>query len=154
MFESIDWRQLASNLAHLMLAFCLVVPMGWNRETTARSAGLRTFPIVAVAACGYVLVGTKVFDSDAALARVAYGVVTGIGFIGGGAILKAKGNVTGTATAASIWNTGAVGMAVALRCYVVAVALAAINFIVLVGTRPLKERLRGGGEEESQGFVD
>ncbi len=67
-----------------------------------QSAGLRTFPLVAVAACGYMLVGIYVVDGADAQSRVMYGIKTGIGFIGGGAILKSKGSFTGTATAASV----------------------------------------------------
>lgn len=65
--------------------------------------GLRTFPLVAVASCGYVLVALSVSgESDEAQARIIQGLMSGIGFIGGGAILKEGANVRGTATAASI----------------------------------------------------
>ncbi len=80
-------------------------------------------------------------DNPEALSRVLYGLMTGIGFIGGGAILKDRGNVHGTATAASIWNTGAVGAAVAFQRYEVAVALAAVNFVILRFFPPLKNKL-------------
>jgi putative Mg2+ transporter-C (MgtC) family protein len=57
--------------------------------------------------------------------------MTGIGFIGGGSILKQGGSVSGTATAASIWNTGAIGAAVAWGRYEIAIALSAVNFVLL-----------------------
>ena len=57
--------------------------------------------------------------------------MTGIGFIGGGSILKDRGNVSGTATAASIWNTGAIGAAVAWHRYEIAIALSLVNFLLL-----------------------
>jgi putative Mg2+ transporter-C (MgtC) family protein len=66
------------------------------------------------------------------------GVITGIGFIGGGAILKTGASVRGTATAASLWATGAVGAAVALGSYDVAIAIAAMTFLTLKFVTPFK----------------
>ena len=67
--------------------------------------------------------------------------MTGIGFIGGGAILKQDGGVYGTATAASIWNTGAVGAAVAFHRYEIAVVLAFISFLILSLAKPIKKTI-------------
>jgi len=75
------------------------------------------------------------------------GLITGIGFIGGGAILKTKGSVSGTATAASIWNTGLIGIAVAFARYEVALVMALINFITLRYVRRLERRLSSEDKE-------
>ncbi|MDX1804482.1 MAG: MgtC/SapB family protein [Alcanivorax sp.] len=141
--EKLDWPQMLSNLYQLGLAFMLALPVAWNRERRARGAGLRTFPLVSVAACGYMLVGMQVFVGDAAQARVMYGIITGMGFIGGGAILKDKGNVSGTATAASLWNTGAIGVSVAYNRYEIAVMLSLINFVILQFFSSLKRHPEG-----------
>jgi putative Mg2+ transporter-C (MgtC) family protein len=85
------------------------------------------------------LVGLQVLTSTDAEARVMYGVIVGMGFIGGGAILKGESKVRGTATAASLWNTGAIGVAVAFHRYEVAVVLALINFLTLFLGGALKE---------------
>lgn len=127
----ISWEQAWTQLVQLLIAWVLTLPVAWDRERESRSAGLRTFPLVAVAACGYTLVGISVLDTTGAEARVLQGLITGIGFIGGGAILKSKGSVMGTATAASIWNTGLIGMAVAFRRYEIAAAASLINFVTL-----------------------
>lgn len=127
----INWPHIVYNLTHLAAAYLLALPIAWNREREVRSAGLRTFPLVAVASCGFMLQGMSVLSSTGAEARVMYGIITGIGFIGGGAILKEKGNVSGTATAASIWNTGAIGTAVAWQRYEIALLLSLLNFITL-----------------------
>ena len=106
--------------------------VAWDREQNARSAGLRTFPLVAVASCGYILLARSVFGHDAdanAEARIVQGLMTGIGFIGGGAILKHGVSVRGTATAASVWNTGAIGACAAYGRYEIAVILSLINFL-------------------------
>ncbi len=134
----IDWNTIGANLFHLGLAYVLALPIAMDRERESRSAGLRTFPLVAMSACGYMLVGISVLDSTDAEARVLQGLVTGIGFIGGGAILKSKGNVTGTATAASIWNTGLIGIAVAFGRYEIALLLSLINVVTLRFVRQFK----------------
>ena len=128
---NIEWPQIWFNLYHLGIAYLLALPMAFDRERARRGAGLRTFPLVAVAACGYMLVAISVLQSANAEARVLQGLITGIGFIGGGAILKDKGSVSGTATAASIWNTGLIGISVAFGHYEIAMVMAAINFVTL-----------------------
>ncbi|GAA0406863.1 MgtC/SapB family protein [Cocleimonas flava] len=131
-----------SNIKELLFAFVIALPIGWNREKESRSMGLRTFPLVAVASCGYMLIGSSVVDGDPdALSKLLYGLMTGIGFIGGGAILKDGASVEGTATAASIWNTGAVGAAVAFHRYEIAVVLAVISFMILSLAKPIKNTL-------------
>ena len=135
----INWVLVVQNLVQLGIAYLLALPIAVDREKASRSAGLRTFPLVAVSACGYMLVGISVLDTTDAEARVLQGLITGIGFIGGGAILKSGGNVRGTATAASIWNTGLIGVAVAFHRYEVAILLALINIITLRFVRQFKE---------------
>ena len=116
----------------------LALPVAWNREQRARGAGLRTFPLVSIAACGYMLVGMQVYSGSDAEARVMYGIITGMGFIGGGAILKDGASVSGTATAASLWNTGAIGISVAYSGYEIALVLSLINFLILQFSRSFK----------------
>ena len=129
----INWPGVVANLVQLGMAYVLSLPLAYDRERAAKGAGLRTFPLVAVAACGYTLVGISVLDSTEAESRVLQGLITGIGFIGGGAILKnkGKGEVSGVATAASIWITGLIGIAVAMHRYEVALLMSAISFLTL-----------------------
>ncbi len=145
MFDlDITWQQILDNSIHLVIAGALTLPIAWDRELESRGIGLRTFPLVAVAACGYTLVGISVLSSTDAEARVLQGIITGIGFIGGGAILKSNGSVQGTATAASIWNTGLIGMAVAFDRYEIAIVMSLINFVLLRYVR----RLKTGADED------
>jgi putative Mg2+ transporter-C (MgtC) family protein len=133
-----DWDLILFNLAHLGIAYVLALPVAFDRDRSSRSAGLRTFPLVAVAACGYTLVGVSVLTTTGAEARVIQGLITGIGFIGGGAILKSGNNVTGTATAASIWNMGLIGIAVAFDRYEIAILMSIINLLTLRYVRRFK----------------
>jgi putative Mg2+ transporter-C (MgtC) family protein len=138
-----NWTEILTHCAQVAGAFALALPIGWERQKDDRSAGLRTFPLVAVASCGYVLVAERAFGSGPDHSRLLQGLITGIGFIGGGAILKGAGGVRGTATAASIWNTGAVGAAVAYGAYEIAVILSGINFLILQVLTPIEKQIRG-----------
>jgi putative Mg2+ transporter-C (MgtC) family protein len=123
----------------LIAAYLLALPIGWNREREERSAGLRTFPLVAVATCGFIQATEQLTaDSPEAMARIIEGLITGMGFIGGGAILRRDDSVKGTATAASLWITGAIGVAVGLEAYGVAVMLSGFTVLTLWVLTPLK----------------
>lgn len=136
---------LLPHLITLSIAFALALPIGWNREKEARSAGLRTFPLVAVATCGFIQATEGLATGHPeAMARVIEGLITGMGFIGGGAILHLKNSVKGTATAASIWVTGAIGVACGLGSFDVAVMLSIITFVTLLVMTPLKPEGEGG----------
>src|SRR6266700_8413916 len=123
-----NWLQGWEDAIKLVIAYFLALPVGWYREREAHSIGVRTFPVVAMASCGYVLLGVpSAHMGPEAQSRIIQGLVAGIGFIGGGAIVKSENHVHGTATAASIWNTGVIGAAVAQNRYVLAATLTALN---------------------------
>lgn len=129
---SFDWVEASGLLLKLAIAFILALPVGWERERSTRLMGLRTFPIVSLATCAYVpmAVGFASGNEDAQ-ARVVQGLITGMGFIGGGAILKDSSGVRGTATAASLWATGAIGASVAYGRLEIAVPVALTLFLAL-----------------------
>lgn len=134
------WQEAWNDLQHIGLAYVLTAVIGWDREKEAHSAGLRTFPIVGMASCGYLMVLGNQPDV-AAQSRVLQGLITGIGFVGGGAILKEGATVKGTATAASIWNAGVIGAAVAIGRFEIAIILSLLNLLTLRALLPLKQRL-------------
>ncbi len=116
----------------LAAAYILALPIGWHREREERSAGLRTFPLVAVASCGFVQATEGIANGNPeAQARIIEGVITGMGFIGGGAILRLSTSVKGTATAASLWATGAVGIACAMGTFDVAIIIVVFALLTL-----------------------
>jgi len=135
-------------LLKVLVAYLLSFPIGWNREAKVRNAGLRTFPLVAVGSCGFMLLGLETLTSTDAESRVLYGLMTGIGFLGGGAILKEGGTVRGTATAASIWITGAVGGAVAFGRYEIAIILSLLNLLTLSWFGPVKEAVKENSSKD------
>jgi putative Mg2+ transporter-C (MgtC) family protein len=149
------------HLVALAAAYLLALPIGWNREKEERSAGLRTFPLVAVASCGFVQAAEALaVDEPEAMARIIEGIITGMGFIGGGAILRLKDSVKGTATAASLWVTGAVGVSVGLGSFDVAIVLSVVTIATLWILSPIKKSIEAdqedgeapsGGNESSAG---
>ena len=132
-------------LVALFISYLLALPIGWNREHAERTAGLRTFPLVAVASCGFIQAAEGMSGvSPDAMGRIIEGVIVGMGFIGGGAILRHNESVRGTATAASLWVTGAIGVAVGLGSIDVAFILAIVTFATLWFLSPLKAVAREG----------
>jgi putative Mg2+ transporter-C (MgtC) family protein len=119
------------------IAYLLTALIGFDAERETHSAGLRTFPLVGMASCGYLLVMGPQADL-ASQSRVLQGLITGIGFVGGGAILKEGATVRGTATAASIWNAGVIGASVAMHRYGIAFLLCLLNVVTLRGLLPVK----------------
>jgi len=142
------WQDIWKNFEHVVIAYILTATIGWEQERESHSAGVRTFPIVGMASCGYLLLMGDQPDPSAQ-SRLLQGLITGIGFIGGGAILKQGTIVTGTATAASVWNAGVIGAAVAMNRYGIAVTLAILNLFTLRALLPIKQWLdRKRGAEE------
>lgn len=149
---AVVWDTVLSDVAQLGGAYLLALPIGWDREKGERTAGLRTFPIVAVAACGFMMLAELPDATADSRSRMLQGLIAGIGFIGGGAILRDRGSaaVTGTATAASIWNIGIVGAAVGMGFYPVAIILSLINLLTLKVLTPLKHHIEREPEENNQ----
>lgn len=147
LLEMSDSFRVLPHVIALAVAYLLALPIGWNREKAERSAGLRTFPLVALATCG-VVQATEGFlnGHPEGTARIIEGLMTGMGFIGGGAILKEGGSVRGTATAASLWSTGATGAAVGLGAYDVAVVVSLFTFLTLWLLVPFKRE----GEDKTE----
>ena len=130
-------------LLKLVFAFVLAMPAAINRERYSQIMGLRTFPLVSMGACAYAVIALGILESvdGDAIARIMQGILTGIGFIGGGAILKGDNRVRGTATAATIWGLGAMGTAVAFEQWGIAIALSVVSWLALSVLFDLKEEV-------------
>lgn len=135
-------------IVELFVAFGLTALIGLERELQGKSAGVRTQTIVGTAAAlillvskygfGDVLVeGTVVVDPS----RVAAQIVSGIGFLGAGIIIFRRGSVHGLTTAASIWESAAIGMAAGAGLLLLACLVTVMHFLIIVGFMPLARRL-------------
>lgn len=142
-----DPALVSDHLIRILVAFGLALPLGWERGSGRSSVGFRTLPVVAMASCGFALLARGLPDADAdSLTRLLQGLMGGVGFIGGGAILKSNGSVQGLVTAASIWNVGAIGVAVAYGRLEIAVVLSALNLAVLLLLTPLAKTVAPEGD--------
>lgn len=142
MLPEVDVGLILLHLRQIGIAFILSLPVAINREYRDQAAGLRTFPLVAIACCAFMLVGMDVYEGSDAEARVMYGIITGMGFIGGGSIVKRSGQADGTATAAGLWLTGALGISVAYNRYEVAIVLSLIGFLIFQFSEQFKTSSR------------
>ncbi|MCW3998708.1 MAG: MgtC/SapB family protein [Candidatus Bathyarchaeota archaeon] len=115
-------------VASLLLAILLGGIVGFEREAIHKPAGLRTHMLVCLGACLFTVVSLG-FSMDPA--RVAAGIVAGIGFIGAGTIWADKDKVQGVTTAASLWATAAIGLAVGVGDFLLAALVTALVFAVL-----------------------
>lgn len=148
-FETLHWSMILPHLMDLSIAYLFALPIGWSQEREGSSAGLRTFPVVAIASCGLIILAKEIVGENVeAEARVLQGLITGIGFIGGGAILRSEQGIYGTATAASIWNVGVIGAAAGFGLYDIAAVLSVVNLITLRLLHPLKKVLFKSGKAE------
>jgi putative Mg2+ transporter-C (MgtC) family protein len=121
----------AETVALLLIAALLSMIIGLDRERRDRPAGLRTHMLVGVGACLFTILSIYAFPSGDP-GRVASQILPGIGFLGAGAILKQRRDISGLTTAASVWSTAAVGMAVGTGAWLLALAATVIIWIILV----------------------
>ena len=116
-------------LLRVLLAFLLGALIGLERERHGSPAGIRTYGAICLGACVFGVVSSAVPGADHA--RISAQVVTGIGFLGGGLIVKGDHSVSGLTTAATLWATAAVGLAVSLGLYIISLTTAILIFILL-----------------------
>lgn len=137
-----DRRQLVHVLIRLMAASVLGAVVGWNREKAGKPAGIRTHILVCLGTSVFILACSGVGMSSDALSRVIQGIVTGIGFLGAGSILKLneERDIQGLTTAAGVWMTAAIGVAVGLGSLGVALLSTFFTLIVLALAGPLENR--------------
>lgn len=138
----LDWPEVVRLSFRLVVATVLGAVIGYEREAAGKDAGLRTHMLVASGAALLVL---AVQGADMAVAdqsRVIQGVITGVGFLGAGAILKVDGarTVHGLTTAAGIWLTAAMGVAMGLGQLALALLATGLGWVVLAGLRTLERR--------------
>jgi putative Mg2+ transporter-C (MgtC) family protein len=120
----------------MILAVVLGTVVGYEREHEGKPAGMRTHGMVALGAALFTVVSIYGFGSGDP-ARIAAQIVTGVGFLGAGAILHQRGSVRGLTTAASLWVTAAIGTAVGAGMHTMSIATAGLVFLVLrFGPRP------------------
>ena len=128
-------------------SYLLALPIGWERKTSSEAyVGIRVFPLVSVSSCVYVALGQQLFTGSDSNEQsdVLQGLMTGIGFIGAGAIMKKTDEAHGVATAAAIWSTGAIGASVAYGYYAIAIMLCLLSLFILHVMPQIRARAQSG----------
>jgi putative Mg2+ transporter-C (MgtC) family protein len=145
-----QWAQAAQsfgleNIIQVTIAAILGGIIGLEREARGHDAGFRTNMLIAMGACLFTILSIRGFplqDSSARdSARVAAQIVSGVGFLGAGALFQTKDRVKGLTTAATIWLIAAIGMAVGVSAYPLAIFTSILTFIILRFLRPISRTI-------------
>ena len=140
----------------IILAVVLGAAIGLEREIKGKAAGLRTNVLISLGAADFTIISIQMGGGQGdSLTRIAAGVVTGVGFLGAGAIIQDRGGIHGLTTAATIWMVASIGMACGAKLYFLAVISTLIAVVVLIGLGQLEKPLgRFGKKNKSQSFAD
>lgn len=123
-----------SDLLSIILAVVFGAAIGLEREISGKAAGLRTNIMICLGAAVFTIISRQMaIGQDQSLTRIAAGIVTGVGFLGAGAIIRDRGGVHGLTTAATIWMVASIGMACGAGLHTLAVVSTLIAIIVLIG---------------------
>lgn len=132
----------------ILFAMALGAVIGWERETSGKSAGLRTLMIVSVSSAIFVIAAQEAAQLHGEVVdsvRALQGIAQGVGFLGAGIILQAKREVRGLTTAASVWAAAALGYCAAVGMYALGVAGALALFATLRWLKPVETHFVEGG---------
>lgn len=147
---------LAVALIKVALAMFCGSLIGLEREIKEKPAGLRTFMLITTGSCLFVIVGTYIaeeWSGDSDPGRVAAQVVAGIGFLGAGTIIHSRGSVHGLTSAATIWLSAGIGIAVAVNLFMLAVTVTFLVMGMLVGLRAMEVRIGTKGRARTRARV-
>lgn len=140
-----------SSIYKLLLSMVLGSAVGYQRKVRGQSAGLRTFSLISMGAALAMILSIYVPQEYLGLkngdpGRIAAQVVTGIGFLGAGAIIQMKGSVKGLTTAASIWMVATIGMAVGVGMYWISLVATLLILVVLAWLEQVERRINIGSD--------
>lgn len=137
-------------LTRLAVATGLGLCLGLERETVGKPAGLRSHMLVSLGAAAFIIMGMSVLftvanggidEAQIDPTRVIQGVITGIGFLGAGSIIRTGHDVTGITTGASVWMAGAIGVAAGLNNFALAVMITAISLVITTGLGRIEPKI-------------
>ncbi|MDQ4076042.1 MAG: MgtC/SapB family protein [Chloroflexota bacterium] len=138
----------------ITLAAILGGAIGLEREWRGHPAGLRTNMLVAIGSCLFTLLSIAGFPLRGAAqdtARIAAQIVTGVGFLGAGVVLQTRRGTWGLTTAATIWMVAALGMAVGVGAYLIAIYTTTLTGVILILLLPLSERIEQRARDRTPG---
>ena len=141
------------DLVAMLVSTVLGTLVGFERQIGRKPAGLRTHALVCIGSTMFVLVTRHAVDAiggpNLDPTRIIHGVITGVGFLGAGSIIRTQGYVHGLTTAASIWMVAAIGVAAGVHAYPLAVIGTVLALLILEGFRWAERRLVGDANGDS-----
>jgi putative Mg2+ transporter-C (MgtC) family protein len=148
--ESVLEKVDLQSLVPMVVAVVLGALIGIEREVHSKPAGLRTNALICMGAAAFMVIAQRIGLGNDAVSRMTAGIVTGVGFIGGGAVLRDRTNISGVTTAATIWVVTSIGIACGMRLYDMAVSITVLSLIVLAVFGPLDRKIRKTKDPEPQ----
>ena len=131
------------DLLSVILAVVFGTAIGLEREISGKAAGLRTNVLICLGAAVFTVISRQMAAGQAdSLTRIAAQVVTGVGFLGAGAIIQDRGGVHGLTTAATIWLVASIGVACGARLYELAGMSTLVALVVLIGFEQVEKPLK------------
>lgn len=127
----LDYHPVLGPVLRLGLAFLLVLPLGGESEQRFRSFGLRTYALLSVSVCGFLLLAQTTGGAPTEQADAFYGVLLGMGFVGSGAVMQSPEHARGLSEAASLWVTGAIGAGAAYGDAPISAAVSLMTVVAL-----------------------
>ena len=137
------------HILSITLATFLGAAIGLERELSGKAAGLRTNVLICLGAAVFTMISKEmVSQTDGSVARIAAQIVTGVGFLGAGAIIQDRGGIHGLTTAATIWLVASIGMACGSHFYMLGVTTTFIALIILIIPTKIEKMLKRRREGE------
>jgi putative Mg2+ transporter-C (MgtC) family protein len=147
------------DLVSIVLAAFLGAGIGLERELSGKAAGLRTNLLICLGASVFTIISREMATgAEGSLTRIAAQIVTGVGFLGAGAIIQDRRGVHGLTTAATIWLVASIGMACGGQFYILAIVASAIAVLALIGlgklSKPLEHYVKKNKSENTHKELD
>jgi putative Mg2+ transporter-C (MgtC) family protein len=139
-----------SDISAILLSVCCGAVIGLERELKHKPAGLRTNVLICLGAAIFTIISGRMAGGQDSITRIAAQIVTGVGFLGAGAVIQDRGGVHGLTTAATIWLVASIGMACGARLYFLALISTVLAIGVLLGLAQVDRYLRPGRDNENE----
>jgi putative Mg2+ transporter-C (MgtC) family protein len=130
---------LTSDISAILLAVCCGAIIGLERQMKHKPAGLRTNVLICLGAAVFTIISERMAGDKDSITRIAAQIVTGVGFLGAGAVIQDRGGIHGLTTAATIWLVASIGTACGAKLYQLAGVSTLIAIVVLAGLGQLEK---------------
>lgn len=139
-----------SDIIAILLSVVCGAAVGIERQIKRKAAGLRTNVLICLGAAVFTIISRQMAGEQDSITRIAAQIVTGVGFLGAGAIIQDRGGIHGLTTAATIWLVASIGMACGAEKYYLAITTTILAILVLLGLARVDKRLEAGSRDNRE----